>query len=144
MRDVRIPRTDGLFKLVKGVNSNTFFISFYLFISGCPNSHFVVEKNENKPNQNILTDNCNKDEGDEWLAPKGAVDKEAEIVIHMGCNKKLKGLQMKNIKKDHGGTKTFTIYLSENIDGPWGKVFKNEFPPQETESCEPMKTFDFV
>ena len=92
----------------------------------------------NNTNQDILTDDCDK----EWLAPEGAVDETAEVIINMGCIKTPKGLHMKNIKRAKGGTKGFIIYVSESIDGPWVESYKDEFPEQDKDGCQSVKNFD--
>ena len=107
-------------------------------ISGCPNGHYVVPTELNNTSHDILTDNCDN----EWLAPEGAVDEAAEIIINLGCVKSPKGLHLKNIDRAQGGTKGFTIFLSENIDGPWIETYKDEFPEQEVDGCQPVKPFD--
>jgi hypothetical protein len=109
--------------------------------SGCPNSH-VVHNQTSETDMDILTDVCRDEDSNEWLAPEEAVDDEAEIIIDMGCLKKLKGLQMKNIQRDHGGTKQFTIFLSEFHDGPWESVLTEELPEQVTDGCGLMQTFN--
>ena len=91
---------------------------------------------------NILTDECSDEDSNEWLAPEESVDDEAEIIIDMGCLKKLKGLQMKNMKREHGGTKQFTIFLSESHDGPWDSVLTDELSEQVTDGCGLMQTFN--
>ena len=91
---------------------------------------------------NILTDECSNEDSNEWLAPEESVDDEAEIIIDMGCLKKLKGLQMKNMKREHGGTKQFTIFLSESHDGPWDSVLTDELSEQVTDGCGLMQTFN--
>ena len=111
-----------------------------LFLSGCPSSH-VVQNTTSDTAPDILTDNCNEEEESIWLAPKGATDDTAEIVINMGCSKSLKGIHMKNIKKKQGGTKNFTIFVSDSPDGPWNLAFQDEFPEQETVGCAPMQNF---
>ena len=92
--------------------------------------------------ENILTDNCNEEDGDEWIVPEATNNTEAEIIINMGCMKRPKGLQMKNIKKAEGGTKHFTILLSDSPSGPWKPVLKDKFSEHEGTGCEPMQSFD--
>ena len=60
----------------------------------------------------------------------------------MGCSKKVKGLHMKNIKKEQGGTKNFTIFLSESAEGPWDPILTADFPEQEAFGCAQMQKFD--
>ena len=110
-------------------------------MSGCPHGHTVLN-HTSETATNILTDNCSDENGDEWLVPQGTNGTEAEVTIDLGCMKKVKGLQMKNIKKEHGGTKTFTIFLSEYQDGPWESILTTEFPEQETVGCAVIQNFD--
>lgn len=81
-------------------------------------------------------------DGDDWLVRNGTNNTDAEIIIDLGCTKKLKGLQMKNIKREQGGTKNFTVFLSESPNGPWNPVLTVDFPEPETYGCAPMQTFD--
>ena len=105
-------------------------------LSGCPKGHVVVNATTA-----VLTDNC--DGRNDWLVPKDVeLNSDPEIIIFLGCMKMLKGLQMKNIKKEQGGTKDFTIFLSESSDGPWIKVFEDMFQEQQTFGCAPMERFD--
>ena len=109
-----------------------------MIVSGCPNGHVVLNADKD---QDILTDNCNDEDGIEWLAEEGAIDSDAEVVIDMGCVKTVKGLQMKNIKRNQGGTKIFTIFVSESIEGPWKEIFTDKFSEQTTDGCGPMNSF---
>ena len=110
-----------------------------MIVSGCPNGHVVVNGDTNK---DVLTDNCNEEDGNKWLSEEGAIDADAEVIIDMGCVKTVRGLQMKNIKRNQGGTKIFTIYVSESIEGPWKEIFTDKFPEQTTDGCGQMKTSD--
>ena len=60
----------------------------------------------------------------------------------LGCMKKIKEIQLKNIKKEKGGTKKFTLFLSEAEDGPWIEILSDEFPEPETEGCSLSHTID--
>ena len=60
----------------------------------------------------------------------------------MGCRRKVKGLQIKNVMKEHGGTKQFTVFLSDSPQGPWDSVLITELTEQEHYGCDVMKTFD--
>ena len=91
----------------------------------------------NNTSHDILTDNCDN----EWLAPEGAIEEAAEIIINMGCVKTPKALHMKNINSVYGGTKGFIIFVSESIDGPWIEAYKDEFPEPEKEGCQSIKHF---
>ena len=45
--------------------------------------------------ENVLHDNC-----DEWIAPEGAVDNDAKIILHLGCSKKITSFQIWNMKSE--------------------------------------------
>ena len=93
--------------------------------------------------ENILTDNCSDDDGDHWLVPAEATNTtEAEIIINLGCMKIIKGLIIKNIKKDQGGTKMFTIHLAPSIEGPWTLILTDELKEQERYGCAPAQVLD--
>ena len=123
-----------------------FFFIVPLFtniISGCPNPHAVIVNQRRDITHEILTDNCNSEQGNEWLAPKGAKDTDAEIIIDIGCIKTVKSLNLKNLKKIQGGTKMFTIFLSISEEGPWDLITTAEFPEEETYGCGVMHAFEF-
>ena len=61
----------------------------FLISSGCPRSH-IIHNQTMDSEQNILTDYCNANDDNHWLADEGAVNDDAEIVIDMGCLKKIK------------------------------------------------------
>ena len=63
------------------------------------------------------------------------------MIIDLGCTKKVKELQMKNIKKEQGGTKKFVASISESPDGPWEPILTAELTQPEREGCAPMQTF---
>ena len=54
----------------------------------------------------------------------------------------IKGLKLKNLKKEVGGTREFTVFLSDSLNGPWAIVLTGELPEQETFGCAPMQAFD--
>ena len=56
--------------------------------------------------------------------------------------KKVKEIRLKNIKKEKGGTKTFTIYLSDSIEGPWRKILTDKFSEKTTNGCAASQTID--
>ena len=72
---------------------------------------------------------------------EGAANEDAEIIIDLGCPKKVHGLQIKNSNTDDGGTKSFTIYLSYNSNGPWSEILVSQLPKTESK-CGEMKTFN--
>ena len=108
---------------------------------GCPKGHTVYNDTDGTLKK-VLTDNCNNIDDDDWLVANGTNNTDAEIIIDLGCTKKIKGLQMKNIKKELGGTKNFTIFLSESPEGPWSPILTMDFPEQPTYGCAPLETFD--
>ena len=110
-------------------------------VLGCLNNHTIYNKTTETA-VNILTDNCNDEYGDDWLVSKGANNTESEVILHMGCTKQLKGLRMKNIKKENGGTKIFSIYLANSLECPWKFVLADEFQEHENFGCAPMQIFD--
>ena len=44
--------------------------------------------------------------------------------------------------KEHGGTKQFTVFLSDSPDGPWVSILTTELTEQERYGCDPMQTFN--
>ena len=111
----------------------------------CPISHVVTGDEGN----NVLHDNCALEDDDHWVAPAGATSSStdganntnAEVIIYMGCVKKPKGFQMKNIKKEKGGTKRFTLFLSHFPEGPWEQILTDEFKEQDNFGCSDLQTF---
>ena len=68
-------------------------------VEGCPNELQVVHIDTASSSTNIedvLHDNCNEDNSG-WIAPKNAVDEEAELVINLGCFQRIISVQMKNL-----------------------------------------------
>ena len=110
-------------------------------MKGCPGSH-AVHSPATDSDRNILTDNCTRGDNNEWLTPEGATHADAEIIIDMGCRKSVKGLQIKNINKKQGGTRSFTILLSDLPGGPWKSILNTELTEQERYGCAPMQTFN--
>ena len=98
---------------------------------------------ERDTNHAILTDNCNSQHGTEWLAPKGATDSDAEIIIDIGCVRKMLAISMKNLKRKLGGTKTFTLFLSDSVEGPWKSFFTDKLPQSKSDSCGPLHNIEF-
>ena len=71
--------------------------------------------------ENVLHDNC-----DEWIAPEGAVNDDAELILHLGCHKKITSFQIRNMRSDLGGTKTFSLYIRNIMYGPWHLITTGE------------------
>ena len=110
-------------------------------ISACPKSRSVYNETSEDA-QKILTDNCTDEDGDEWLAPEGAFNEDAEIIIDMGCSTKVHGLQMKNLKMEQGGTKGFKVFQSDTPDGPWDSILTDELPATDNLDCSRMQNFN--
>ena len=56
--------------------------------------------------------------------------------------KKVKEIILKNIKKEKGGTKKFTIFLNDDLDGSWKEVLTDEFNEQKSDGCTETHTID--
>ena len=108
---------------------------------GCPYGHSVHNKTEDD-SWDILTDNCDNGSDNEWLVPEGTNNTDAEAIIRLGCLKRPKGFQMKNIRRDLGGTKDFIISLSDSPEGPWTSILANKFSEYEGSGCAPMEEFE--
>ena len=94
-----------------------------------------MEDNKAAINENVLHDNC-----DEWTAPKGAIIDDAKLILHLGCHKKITSFQLKNLNKDLGGTKTFSLYVAKTISGPWILIATEQLT--QTDTCsEEVVTF---
>ena len=50
---------------------------------------------------------------------------------------------MKNIKKENGGTKGFSVSVSdESPEGPWKLILSDKFVEETNYGCASMQTFD--
>ena len=108
-------------------------------MKGCPSALRVIQADSaNKTNiEDVLHNNCDE-AGKGWIAPESAVDEAAELVIHLGCPQKITSVQIKNLKKEFGGTKSFTLYIGNHLSGPWNLVKSGEL--NQTEDCtDPMQ-----
>ena len=113
-------------------------VLFSLFpLLGCPYGH------TSRTADNILTDMCSDKDDKDWTVKEDAANStEASVTINLGCMKKVKEIRLKNIKKEKGGTKTFTIYLSDSIEGPWRQILTDEFSEKTTNGCAASQTVD--
>ena len=82
--------------------------------------------------EDVLHDNCNEG-GNGWIAPSNAVDEEAELVIDLGCYQRIISVQMKNLKKEIGGTNAFSLYIGTQPTGPWELITSGTL--NETSKC---------
>ena len=86
---------------------------------------------------------CSDKDDNDWTVQEDAANStEASVTINLGCMKKVKEIRLKNIKKEKGGTKTFTIYLSDSIEGPWRQIWTDEFSEKTTYGCAARQTID--
>ena len=108
---------------------------------GCPNGR-SIHNQTSEDAQQVLTDTCSDEEGDDWLTPEGAINEEAEVIIDMGCPTKVHGLHMKNVKMERGGTNQFTIFQSTSSEGPWVSILKDVLPALESPGCGLLHTFN--
>ena len=128
------------------VTQNHFLDQSKFLVSGCPNTH-VVHNLSSTTVHNILTDNCNDRDSDAWLVTEEDINEaentNSEIVFDLGCSKKIKGLRMKNIEKEKGGTKSFSVLISdESPEGPWKSILYDTFVEEKNHGCATMQTFD--
>ena len=128
------------------VCNDSFLIQKSFLVSGCPNTH-VVHNHSTDAVQDILIDNCNDEDSGDWLVAEEAVKEaqkiDTQVIINLGCSKKIKGLRMKNIKKENGGTKGFSVYVSdESPEGPWKLILSDKFVEETNIGCASMQTFD--
>ena len=65
----------------------------------------------------------------------------AEMIIDLGCDKYIHGLQLKNLNPVYGGTKQFTCFFSETLEVPWNPIISSELP-REDSGCGPMRHFN--
>ena len=99
--------------------------------------------NASREAEKILTDNCGDDDDNDWAIPEEASSsREASVTIKLGCMKNIKEIRLKNIKRKKGGTKKFTIFLSETNEGPWKEILNDEFPEPEAEGCAASHVID--
>ena len=132
----------GLSRHVEKVKREIFFCDFnFLLLLACPKGRSIYNQTSDDANK-ILTDNCSEEDGDEWLAPEGAFNEDAEIIIDMGCATKVHGIQMKNVKMEDGGTKQFTVFQSTSPSGPWDAILSDELKPADNSDCAVMQTFN--
>ena len=98
---------------------------------GCPNAVTVVHADSDNNadiKDNVLHDNC-----DEWIAPEGTIDNDAELILHLGCHKKITSFQIRNMRSDLGGTKSFSLFIGNSLSGPWHLITSGEL--DQTDTC---------
>ena len=119
-----------------------FYFSIQIhFYTGCPNSN-TVHNASKEVSDSIFKDNCDDKYNSDWLVPRESNNTDAELIINVGCMKIIKGIKLKNLKKELGGTREFTVFLSDLLNGPWAIVLSGELPEQENFGCAPMQSFD--
>lgn len=105
------------------------------YCSGCPHAATVAHAESQNDNNllGVLHDNCD-DDGGEWIAPNGAVDDDAALVLDIICPQKITTVLVKNLLAGQGGTKEYTIYIGSDLDGPWELMHTGEM--NQTDSCQ--------
>lgn len=89
-----------------------------------------------------MKDNCEYKNNTDWLVHSEANMTDSELIINLGCMKLVKGLKIKNVKKEIGGTKEFKVFLSDSHSGPWKEILSDTIPEQELLGCAPFTHYD--
>ena len=71
--------------------------------------------------QNILEE-CTDDV---WSADEGSSGEDAEIIVDIGCPKKLEEIQILNGIGDFS-SKGFSVLGASGSNGPWKRIYKGE------------------
>ena len=110
------------------------FLTLIFICKGCPHpTTIAIAHSQNNDTLNdVLHDKCEEDEG-QWIAPEGAVDDDASLILNLGCPQKITSVLIKNLRSDLGGTKEFSIYIGNNLVGPWELMGTGEI--NQTETC---------
>ena len=110
--------------------------------SGCPKKIMMEKTNKSFPNDAVLNDDC-KDENGHWIAPIGAKNENVEFIINLGCLQKVNIVQIKDLGKDMGGTKKFSIFVGEDSHGPWDLILASELNQTIESGCSGSKMHVF-
>ena len=63
------------------------------------------------------------------------MNNNAELILNIGCSQKVRNVQMKNLNRDLGGTKHFSIFLSDYSMGPWNLILRGELNQSSESGC---------
>ena len=69
------------------------------------------------------------------MASKTVGNKDASVIFDIGCLSNIRKLYLKNVPKSFGGTKNFTLYVSNNIDGGWQYLLSEQLKQGIREGC---------
>ena len=67
------------------------------------------------------------------LLPRGLLMMTPTLILNLGCPQKITSVLIKNLRSDIGGTKEFSIYIGNNLVGPWELMGTGEI--NQTETC---------
>ena len=73
--------------------------------------------------ENIL-ESCNNEF---WRAANGKAGEEAEMIVDLKCTTQIESFSIINGFGDFG-TKKYTLFGSENLEGPWTEIHSGELP----------------
>ena len=92
-----------------------------------------TDSNDDSTPNDVLHDDCG-DFGNGWVAPKGSIDDDANLIVDLVCPQKISSVILKNLATGSGGTKAYSIYLGYSLEGPWNLVTMGKL--NESFSCE--------
>ena len=107
---------------------------------GCPQP-ILVESGENITSNDVLHDTC--EDGDGWVISGDHSVQNKDLIINLGCSQKVQMVQVKNLERDLGGTKEFSIFLSEFSSGPWNFLLKGQLDQNVESGCQKKKMYIF-
>ena len=109
-------------------------------MAGCPQP-IIVESGENITSNDVLHDSC--EDGDSWFISGDHSVQNKDLIINLGCSQKVQIVQVKNLERDLGGTKEFSIFLSEFSSGPWNFLLKGQMDQNVESGCQKKKMYIF-
>ena len=74
-------------------------IIFIVLFKGCPHPTTIAyaDSQNNDTLNDVLHDKCEDDDG-QWIAPEGAVDDDATLILNMGCPQRIWEVKLKGQK----------------------------------------------
>ena len=116
-------------------------------MKGCPHPTTIAhaDAQNNDTLYDVLHDNCDEG-GGQWVAPEGAVDDDAALILDLGCPQRITSVLIKNLRGDIGGTKEYTVYIAHDMAGPWefmgiGEINKTDTCTDEMEVIKIKKEY---
>ena len=130
----------------------TFSFPLHFFIiPGCPKEMRIYSEESEYPSccwaakifEDGIIDEYVKPFGNFWCGKK---NKKSKFVIDLGCSVIIHGVTIRNSKTQQllWGTKTFSIYIADESDGPWWKAMTGDFEDPRQLSTVPIKYFDMT